>query len=182
MLIFFSSLYRIEFQVRGLPHLHGVFWLKQTEARKYQDENGEFSDSKVPALINKWISCSLDTGNEDVRKLVKEVNVHKHTNSCKKGNNPCRFSFPRLPSNKTLISNPLPEDDLDKISDDKKKKEAKAALEKKKNDAKEILEKVKKKITGNAVILRCMYTLEALLMLTFWYSHIHNVHNIPIAY
>ena len=133
-------------------------------------------------MINKWISCSLDTENEDLRKLVKEVNVHKHTNSCKKGNNPCRFSFPRLPSNKTLISNPLSEDDLDKISDDKKKKEAKAALEKKKNDAKEILEKVKKKITGNAVILRCMYTLEALLMLTFWYSHIHNVHNIPIAY
>ena len=26
--------YRIEFQVRGLPHLHGVFWLKETEAKK----------------------------------------------------------------------------------------------------------------------------------------------------
>ena len=103
---------------------------------------------------------------------MKEVNVHKHTNSCKKGNNPCRFSFPRLPSNKTLISNPLPEDDLDKITDDKKKKEAKAALEKKKNDAKEILEKVKKKITGNAVILTCMHILEVALMLIIWHSHI----------
>ena len=58
--------YRIEFQVRGLPHLHGVFWLKQSEAENYQDENGEFLDSEVPKLIDKWISCSLDTGNEQM--------------------------------------------------------------------------------------------------------------------
>ena len=80
--------------------------------------------------------------------------MHKHTKSCQKGNNPCRFSFPRLPSNKTLISNPLPEDDLDKITDNEKKKEAKTALEKKKNEARDILERVKKKLTGDAVILK----------------------------
>ena len=45
---------------------------------------------------------------------VKEVNIHKSTKSCQKVNNPCRFSFPRLPSDKTLISNPLPEEDLSK--------------------------------------------------------------------
>ena len=114
----------LEFQVRGLPHLHGVFWLNQTEAKKYQDGKGNFVDEKVPELIDKWISCSLtnykkDPNNskklvsdEKLNKLVKEVNVHKHTKSCKKGTNSCRFSFPRLPSNKTLISNPVSEEDF----------------------------------------------------------------------
>ena len=40
---------------------------------------------------------------------MKEVNVHHHTNSCKKGTNTCRFSFPRLPSDETLIAYPIPE-------------------------------------------------------------------------
>ena len=155
--------YRIEFQIRGLPHLHGVFWIKQDEAKKYQDGNGEFLDSKVPDLIDQWISCSLDTGDEDLNKLVKEVNVHKHTKSCQKGTNPCRFSFPRLPSNRTLISNPLPEEELDKYADEKMKIEAKCALEKKKNEAKDILERVQTKLKGNAVILRCAHKVKAQL-------------------
>ena len=40
---------------------------------------------------------------------MKEVNVHHHTNTCKKGTNTCRFSFPSLPSNETLIAYPIPE-------------------------------------------------------------------------
>ena len=56
----------IEFQVRGLPHLHGVFWLTKDEAKKYQDDDGDFLDTKVPDLIDKWISCSLETGDEDL--------------------------------------------------------------------------------------------------------------------
>ena len=94
--------------------LHGVFWLTQTEAKKYQDKEGNFLDSLVPELIDKWISCSLTNKDEKLNKLVKEVNIHKSTKSCQKVNNPCRFSFPRLPSDKTLISNPLSEEDLSK--------------------------------------------------------------------
>ena len=71
--------YRIEFQVRGLPHLHGVFWLNQEEAKLYQDDQGNFLDTEVPVLIDKWISCSLSNDDEKLNKLVKEVNVHKHT-------------------------------------------------------------------------------------------------------
>ena len=77
--------------------------------------------------------------------------MHKHINSCQKGTTPCRFYFPWLPSNQTLISNPLPEDELDKITDEEKRKEAKASQEKKKNDAKDILERVKKKLKGDVV-------------------------------
>ena len=103
-------------QVRGLPHLHGVFWLKSSELKDFQndDDSKEFSDEKVPKLIDEWISCSISTEDDDLNKLVKEVNVHKHTKSCKKGKNPCRFAFPKLPSNKTLIANPLCEEELGK--------------------------------------------------------------------
>ena len=30
-------------------------------------------------LIEKWISCSIHTNNPKLNKIVKEVNVHKHT-------------------------------------------------------------------------------------------------------
>ena len=43
---------------------------------------------------------------------MKEVNVHKHTKSCKRGKNPCRFSFPKLPSDRTLIFNPISEEEF----------------------------------------------------------------------
>ena len=98
----------IEFQIRGLPHLHGVFWLKQEALEKYKDENGDFKDN-ITELIDKWLSVSLETENAPLNDLVKEVNVHHHTNTCKKGTNTCRFSFPRLPSNETLIACPIPE-------------------------------------------------------------------------
>ena len=63
----------------------------------------------ITELIDKWVSVSLDTESASLNDLVKQVNVHNHTNSCKKGTNTCRFSFPRLPSDETLIANPIPE-------------------------------------------------------------------------
>ena len=98
--------YRIEFQVRGMPHVHGVFWLKKEIIEKYKT-NDEYDDIKVVELIDQWISCSLDTGIEKLDQLVAEVNVHGHTKSCQKGKSFCRFNFPRLPSNETLIAGPL---------------------------------------------------------------------------
>ena len=127
--------YRIEFQMRGLPHLHGVFWLNQDAVEKYKDDKtGDFKDN-VTELVDKWVSCSLDTGNENLDALVKEVNVHNHTKSCQKGGVECRFSFPRLPSNFTLVAHPISEEDL-------KKEEIKTKLK----TSKKILEDVKKKL------------------------------------
>ena len=99
--------YRIEFQLRGMPHLHGVFWLNKKEIEHCIDENGEYKDKEITELIDEWVSCSLDTGSEPLNILVKEVNVHGHTHSCEKGKSPdCRFNFPRFPSKKTLIAHP----------------------------------------------------------------------------
>ena len=94
--------------MRGLPHLHGVFWLEEEAIEKYKDENGDYKDN-ITELIDKWVSVSLETKNPSLNDLVKEVNVHHHTNTCKKGTTTCRFSFPRLPSDETLIAYPIPE-------------------------------------------------------------------------
>ena len=105
--------YCIEFQVRGLPHLHDVFWLKESALKGCKNEDGEFSE-KVAELIDKWISCSLETGDKKSNMLVKEVHTHHHTNSCKRGENGCRFNFPRLSSDEAMIVNPLDEGELEK--------------------------------------------------------------------
>ena len=56
--------YRIEFQARGMPHLHGVFWLPPEIVDNYS-ENGVFDKDKVTDLIDEWISCSIITGDDE---------------------------------------------------------------------------------------------------------------------
>ena len=91
--------------------MHGVFWLTEKALEDYKDKNGDFKDN-VTKLVDKWVSCSLDTGNPVLDKLVQEVNVHHHTKSCQKGGHGCRFSFPRLPSKETLVAQPISEEDF----------------------------------------------------------------------
>ena len=47
--------YRIEFQLRGMPHLHGVFWLNENEIKDCIDENGQYKDENVVELMaREW--------------------------------------------------------------------------------------------------------------------------------
>ena len=115
--------------------MHGVFWLNESAVKDYKDENGEFMDS-VTKLIDKWVSCSLETGSPQLNELVKDVNVHNHTKSCQKGNMGCRFSFPRLPSDETLIAHPIPDEQLES-QDPVVKDQAKLKL----HNSKQILKK-----------------------------------------
>ena len=123
--------YRIEFQSRGMPHVHGVLWLKEEVVKPYLKENGEFNLDTVHELIDMWTSCSLNTGDEELDNLVKEVNVHHHTSSCQKRGH-CRFNFPRLPSRRTIIASPLeaPENETpeEKIAREEKIAKASAIL------------------------------------------------------
>ena len=43
--------YRIEFQLRGMPHAHGVFWLRKDIIDDVKDGD-EFIDEKVVELID----------------------------------------------------------------------------------------------------------------------------------
>ena len=165
---------------QGLPHLHGVFWLKEDAVKDYKkkDDNTQFDDSEIGKLIDNWISCSLENKikikkengeteecpDDALNKLVSEVNVHKHTKTCRRGNyhcycphkiadakgtrnehteackkrnNFCRFSFPKLPSDRTLIAKPLSEEELGKTK-----------CEEQRFNAKNLLDKVKEHLQG----------------------------------
>ena len=119
--------YRVEFQMRGLPHIHGVAWLDKEQIKDCLSEDGMFREDKegegpIIELIDKWMRCSLDCGDDErLKNLVKEVNTHHHTKSCKKYGEFCRYDFPRFFSEKTIISNPLP-DTTQKEKDEKEVK------------------------------------------------------------
>ena len=99
-----------------MPHIHGVLWLEKDSIRTYLlDRNGyQFDPEEVTKLIDAIISCSTNSGDADLDQIVREVQVHHHTKTCKKGaRNYCRFGYPRLPSNETIIALPLEIEDVD---------------------------------------------------------------------
>ena len=88
---------RIEFQARGSPHAHCVIWVK--DAPKFLvDDNDE-----VCAFIDQYVSCKLPPEDGKLKELVLLLQNHKHSSYCKR-NKTCRFSFPKPPCNKTLIT------------------------------------------------------------------------------
>lgn len=95
--------YRVEFQNRGSPHLHCIFWVENSPIYD------EASEENVIKFIDQHITCSKITNTESDEYTY--LQTHKHTNSCKKtGKRECRFGFP-LPSMKcTCILEPLAKD------------------------------------------------------------------------
>ena len=55
------------------------------------------------------------TVGEDVSKIAKEVNLHHHTQTCRKHGDKCRFGFERLPSPETIVAQPANGEDRQKI-------------------------------------------------------------------
>uniref|UniRef100_A0A8C1LAF7 ATP-dependent DNA helicase n=1 Tax=Cyprinus carpio TaxID=7962 RepID=A0A8C1LAF7_CYPCA len=98
--------YRVEFQLRGSPHIHCLFWVKDAP----EFENDE--DQDVCDFIDKYISCKLPDPNKDpeLHRIVSEVQMHSrnHSKSCRKNKKHCRFGFPKPPINRTTITRPRP--------------------------------------------------------------------------
>ena len=96
--------YRIEFQQRGSPHTHCLFWIK--DAPKLDQD----PDYDVIAFIDKYITCELPIEQQDseLHEIIIHVQTHskRHSKSCRKKNTKCRFNFPRPPSNRTFIARP----------------------------------------------------------------------------
>ena len=90
--------------------MHGVIWLQQEDIRPFLEADGTFNKETISKLIDEWISVSIKTGDATLDNLVKDLNTHKHSKSCKKYGTECRFHFPRFPSDETLIAAPLPTD------------------------------------------------------------------------
>ena len=102
--------YRVEFQARGMPHVHGVAWISQKYLEDKFDIKGLLQDNeaeKVTKLIDTITTCKIPKDDEKFAKLVKARQTHGHTDSCQKYGTKCRFDFPRLPSEYTIITTPI---------------------------------------------------------------------------
>lgn len=91
--------YRIEFQHRGAPHAHCLFWVENAPR---VDKN---TDSDCIAFVDKYITCKIPS-NDELEEIVNSVQRHskRHSKTCRKKGTTCRFNFPRLPSQRTFIS------------------------------------------------------------------------------
>ncbi|XP_062598312.1 uncharacterized protein LOC134259730, partial [Saccostrea cucullata] len=93
---------RVEFQQRGSPHMHCLYWI---ENAPNIDSDGE---GAVCNFIDRYVTCALpsEIDDSDLRKTVSEVQQHskKHSKTCKKKGTECRFNFPRPPSQRTFIT------------------------------------------------------------------------------
>ena len=109
--------YRVEFQQRGSPHIHCLFWVK--DAPVFDKE----SDQDICDFVDKYVTCELPNQETETElyKIVTEVQCHskKHSKSCKKGNKECRFGFPKPPVKNTFITRPKTDNDYDNPKFDK---------------------------------------------------------------
>ena len=86
-----------------------------------EEEVSKAEQESIAKFADKFISCSLK--NPRVEDIVRSVNTHNHTKTCRKYSDvSCRFHFPRFPSLKTLVSVPIRQL---KMSDQEKKKKVK---------------------------------------------------------
>lgn len=68
--------YRVEFQQRGSPHIHGLFWVK--DAPQY----GKNDEKEIVNFIDKYVTCQkADTS--EMEELVN-LQLHRHAKTCKK--------------------------------------------------------------------------------------------------
>ena len=95
---------RVEFQQRGWPHIHCLFWIE--DAPQLDRE----SDEDIVRFTDQYVSCSQPDINEkqELYDIVTVVQMHSksHSKTCKKGHKKCRFNFPRPPSCRTFICRP----------------------------------------------------------------------------
>ncbi|XP_071169752.1 uncharacterized protein [Mytilus edulis] len=117
--------YRVEFQQRGSPHTHCLFWVEN--APKY----GEDDNEEVMSFIDKYVTCEIpdEKVDKELHDIVMAVHQHSknHSKTCKKKGTVCRFNFPRPPSTKTFISEPS-KPDKDTKKDEKVAKEILSGL------------------------------------------------------
>lgn len=93
--------YRVEFQQRGSPHVHGLFWIK--DAPEYENDSVE----KIVTFVDKFITCHKPNSSNEMEDIVN-LQLHRHAKTCKKGANKiCRFHFPIPPMPVTMILKPL---------------------------------------------------------------------------
>ena len=158
--------YRVEFQKRGAGHIHGVLWLDLDELEdkfpglksamkklKSQASLNKQEKSAIAAFVDSCSTCNLK--DEDLIDTVNEVQRHRHKGNvekktgCYKKSKTCRFNFPRLPSEKTIIAQPLKQGEMSERKFGALKKEYKQILQRVKDTLVELTEDGRKECSLN---------------------------------
>ncbi|XP_073671989.1 uncharacterized protein [Paramisgurnus dabryanus] len=92
--------YRIEFQQRGSPHTHCLFWVENAPQVDRDD------DDKVVKFVDQYVTCEMPSEEDEMYEIVNNVQQHskRHSKTCKKKGTTCRFNFPRPASKNTFIT------------------------------------------------------------------------------
>ena len=104
--------YRVEFQKRGSPHIHGMLWIPTAP------QASTHSADDICSYIDSCISCSINVS-EDEKPFLK-FQTHKHSRSCKRiihGQAICRFGSPWLPMRSTQVLKPHDQDTVSNIDE-----------------------------------------------------------------
>jgi len=96
---------RLEFQMRGSPHSHGLYWIENAPVYQESDPN---SLQACVKFIDEFITCER-CEDEEMEPIIG-YQIHKHSQTCwknaRKGKQ-CRFGFPKPPMDATTILSPL---------------------------------------------------------------------------
>ena len=90
-------MYRVEFQKRGSPHIHGLMWIANAPI------HGSSSDEEICDYIDSCITCHLPS-DPKLFQYVK-LQLHKHSRTCQRiiaGKKTCRFGAPWPPMKKNF--------------------------------------------------------------------------------
>ena len=122
---------RIEFQMRGSPHLHALIWTE--DCPKLTSETKEAYIEFIDKHVQAYLPYKDET--PELYDLVNFYQRHTHSKTCRKYKNiKCRFNFGQFFTNRTIVAEPLPDDLGDEVKQPILKKQ------------KEILTSVKEKI------------------------------------
>ncbi|XP_074538707.1 uncharacterized protein LOC141800196 [Halichoeres trimaculatus] len=92
--------HRVEFQQRGSPHVHCLFWIEGAP------KIGKNTDEEVVAFIDKYVLCELPSDDDTLLDIVTSVQTHskRHAKTCRKSKkSKCRFNFPKPATKRTFI-------------------------------------------------------------------------------
>jgi len=98
---------RVEFQVRGSPHIHAFLWVVNAPilTEETADEYVAFVDRVVKVTVP-----DLTTEKEQF-DIVTTYQIHSHSKSCRKYKNQvCRYHFGKFFTDHTIIAKPLPKE------------------------------------------------------------------------
>ena len=103
---------RVEFQVRGSPHIHSFFWI--LNAPKLTKESKQEYIQWVDSIIRTDMPDPVSEA--ELFELVRTFQVHRHSKTCRKyWNDKCRFHFGKFFSSSTIVAEPLPNDMSEEI-------------------------------------------------------------------